>query len=731
MLGMTRTGGRRSAGVALLGLAVACRGEAPKVEEGGCADGAELQDWYVDGDGDGYGDAAQVLVSCTRPEGHVGNDLDCDDGDVRYHPGAPETDCEDPADYNCDGSVAFADVDEDGVPACQDCDDGDAARAPGLTEVCDGVDNDCNLVVDYPAVDAPTWSIDYDDDGYGRPDADFQIEACDAPAGFVDNSDDCDDTDPADFPGAYTAFPDADGDGYGAGTAVEVCELDETISLDSSDCDDAAADINPGVVEICNDGIDQDCTPDSPCEGAFGLAAATLSGLQADGYLGADLVGVGDVTGDGVDDLAVAATGFDGGGEASGAVWVFAGPLAPGDALDTDDAWARLSGNSSGDAAGRELAGLGDFDGDGVDDFVIGAPTGSDVSTRAGSAYLVSGADLAAGPGDSALSSAAYAWHGPTAFDFIGSGVGAAGDVDGDGLADLLVGATGVLAAGRGAVYLVLGEAGLSPGGEATLTAVADAALLGAYDSGSVGDTMGGLGDIDGDGLDDFAVGSPLASPGGAQYAGEAYLFVGLPSGSGALPDLADLVLRGPDANDRLGAAVQAGGDADGDGYGDILIGVPRDDEGGADAGAVHLLPGGDLGALAGADLNAVAWVTVRGATAGDGLGATVSRGVDWDADGDVDLLVGLAAEGPDNQGRAWLFESDGLLTAAGAVWTLDDARAVWTGEATGDRAGSAVRFVGDLFGVGGSAIGVAAQDADPGGARDAGRVYLVDAVAD
>jgi hypothetical protein len=155
--------------------------------------------WFGDSDGDGFGDSAQVSEACEAPAGYVAAEGDCDDADSRVHPTAPETDCTDPIDYNCDGSVGYADADGDGSPACEDCDDAESTAFPGGTEICDSIDNDCDGDVDDSATDASTWYIDYDADGFGS--SSYTEQACEQPVGYADNDLDCDDTSALALPG--------------------------------------------------------------------------------------------------------------------------------------------------------------------------------------------------------------------------------------------------------------------------------------------------------------------------------------------------------------------------------------------------------------------------------------------------------------------------------------------------------------------------------------------------
>ncbi len=272
-------------------------------------DAVDASSWYHDGDGDGYGDPDDERVACDAPSGCVSDNTDCDDAVASANPGADER-CND-QDDDCDGtvdeddavdaSVWWADTDGDGygdsdttTNACEqpsgyvipsgsaDCDDTDSGVHPGATEICDGVDEDCDGDVDEGATDVATWYRDDDGDGYG--DASRDLEVCEQPSGYADNDTDCDDTDSSINPGVAetcnevdddcdglvddddtsvtgtsTWYSDADGDGFGdASSSTDACDQPSGYGSDSTDCDDGDAAVNPDASETCNS-IDDDC----------------------------------------------------------------------------------------------------------------------------------------------------------------------------------------------------------------------------------------------------------------------------------------------------------------------------------------------------------------------------------------------------------------------------------------------------------------------------------------
>lgn len=183
--------------------------------------------WYVDLDGDGYA-GADPVASCEAPDNASDELGDCDDTNADISPGVDETcnglddNCDDLIDNDpVDGTAYWPDEDQDGyggdeVTSCEpiegaasvggDCDDTLSEVNPGATEICNGIDDNCNGVIDSDAADATTWYLDGDSDGYGNPDE--TVVECDQPSQYVDNGDDCDDSDPNAYPGASEVFDD-------------------------------------------------------------------------------------------------------------------------------------------------------------------------------------------------------------------------------------------------------------------------------------------------------------------------------------------------------------------------------------------------------------------------------------------------------------------------------------------------------------------------------------------
>jgi hypothetical protein len=265
-------------------------------------------------------------------------------------------------------------------------------------------------------------------------------------------------------------------------------------------------------------------------------------------------VATGDLDADGLADLLVGAPSSDPGGTDSGIVYLVTGGVTSTTTLSGST--GRLVGVDAYDSAGMKV-GAADMDGDGYDDALVGATWGG--TTDAGAAYIVCGPIR----GTFDLSGADATLLGVTAADWTGASI-AAGDVDGDGTEDLLVGAAREDSGGAdaGAAYLVLGPVF----GSVALSA-ADAKLIGEAAGDKAYEVTAG--DLDADGNDDVLVGAPYAGLGGT-WSGATYLLFGPVTGTVDL-SLADARLIGATTYDYVGDAVDAA-DLTGDGIDDAIV---------------------------------------------------------------------------------------------------------------------------------------------------------------
>ncbi len=327
-----------------------------------------------------------------------------------------------------------------------------------------------------------------------------------------------------------------------------------------------------------------------------GAAAGDAAGAAVDGW---------DADGDGFSDLVIGASDQD---LLAGAAWLVHGPVTGGALPDVGGA---LTGEAAGDQAGWAVA-LVDLDGDATAELAVGAPGYGD-----GAVYLVSG-PLSGALADSARLDGSGA---------AGSALARAGDTDGDGLDELLIGAPD-----HDTTWLLTG---LAAAGDLADRATAE--LVGASDG--AGTWLAGAGDLDGDGLDDVILGAPALGVGGTR-AGGAYIVSGPITGTIDLAAGADAVLFGTVPGANAGVKVASAGDLDVDGFGDVLLGAPATGPG--HAWLVH-------GPVSGSTrLGRAASARLQGASAGDRFGDGLAAPGDLNGDGLSDLAFTAIGVGPD-----------------------------------------------------------------------------------
>ncbi len=439
-------------------------------------------------------------------------------------------------------------------------------------------------------------------------------------------------------------------------------------------------------------------------------ASWTASGDQADGLLGSWVATAGDVNGDGYGDVLIGAFRYDAPLPNEGAVFLWRGGpggLPPGAGPASAD-WSALGGQEEA-GYGVSVAAAGDVNGDGFGDLLSGALYwGTDVFQEGQARLHLGSADVP---------SAQAAWSAPAAAPAQGQGaaVAPAGDVNGDGFGDILVGSP-FFATAAGEV----GRADLYAGSASGPSLAPVWTVVGDRHRGRLGGAVAGAGDVNGDGHDDLLVGAP-GTGGPLSAAGRAYLYLGSPSGPAPQPDW---IAAAAGYQAMFGAAVSGIGDVNGDGFGDVAVGAPLASRGESGEGRIFVWHGGP-GGLPPGNAAGAAWMA-EGDQAGARLGAALSGAGDVDGDGFSDLLAGAPGLDPGampGAGALFLWPGSGAgLVAPGGV-----AGAPWwaPGEEAGGGLGMAIAAAGDVNGDGYADVAAGAPLASAGGAAGRGAVFV------
>ncbi len=561
------------------------------------------------------------------------------------------------------------DPDGDGATNLAEMQGGTDPNTADQPETCDDLDNDGDGAVD-EGLSTSMWYTDADSDGYGDPAT--GVDDCAQPSGTVSDGTDCDDAASSVNPGAFDWTDGIDNDCDTITDQVPVDNADAAFY--GEDPGDYAGTAVAGGGDIDGDGVKDLLlgAPDGSCGGVYVIYGPPPAGASmlddaslSDSVLrvasdtcsdlwGHELASTGDLDGDGLFDILVGHHSRDNLHTNAGAISV----MYAADLANTTAEYVRsalIVGDGTSEYLGFRVSTEDDLDGDGDNDIAASAYQAQVGSQTAAGAVYIFDARVTTSSATEASSLALTILEGETGGDLAGSSLAAEDDVNGDGYADVLVGAVSEdsLGTGTGAAYLVLGPL---PSGSISLSS-ADTTWNGEGSENYLGRAVSSAGDLDQDGTEDILLGASSNGEGGTD-AGAAYIYLGGSAITGGSVSGADAKWIGP-ASARAGYSLDDAGDVNCDGYPDALVGGYKADSGSeTQVGAVWLLAGGTSFSTGTHDLDSDSALAIYGTATDTLLGEELAGVGDIDGDGCDDIFLGARGynhEGAD-QGAGFFF---------------------------------------------------------------------------